>query len=76
MNNNYFLSLAAGLFFPVAASAGTMGGALVHVWQWVGTVSAGPAWTSAEQVQSFYLTPEIEKSYVANESTQTVDPTS
>lgn len=72
MHNNYILSLAAGFIITVAASAGTMGGTLVQDWHWFSSVSAGPAWTNPEQIQSIYLTPEIEKTYVTNESTQTI----
>jgi len=41
-------------------------------WTWVTTLSVGPAWESAGNTQTFYLTPEIEKSYVANKSTKTL----
>lgn len=36
---------------------------------WVSTLSLGPAWERAGQTQSFYLKPDIEKSYVANKAT-------
>lgn len=39
-------------------------------WSWVAAVSAGSAWESFGQTQTFYLTPEIEKSYRANKSTE------
>ncbi len=33
---------------------------------WVGTLSAGPFWQSSGTTQTFYLTPDIEKTYTAN----------
>lgn len=38
-------------------------------WTWVGTLSAGPAWESGGKTQTFYLAPEIEKTYAASHST-------
>ncbi len=38
-------------------------------WAWVGTLSAGAAWEVAGNTQTFYLTPEIEKTYKANRPT-------
>lgn len=38
-------------------------------WDWVGTVSIGPAWESAGQTQTFYLAPNILKTYAAVETT-------
>lgn len=35
---------------------------------WVATLSFGPSWESAGKTQAFYLTPDIEKAYVANQS--------
>ena len=39
-------------------------------WSWVGTVSLGPVWEDGGATQTFYLTPEIEKTYVANKTTK------
>ena len=36
------------------------------------TVSAGPAWTSSGESQTFYLQPLIKKTYVADKSTGTI----
>jgi opacity protein-like surface antigen len=53
------------------AFAGTMGTVEQQAaWSWVGTLSAGPVWEDGGSTQSFYLTPEIEKTYVANRSTK------
>jgi opacity protein-like surface antigen len=35
-------------------------------WRWVGSISAGPIWEDAGRTQTFFLTPEIEKTYTAN----------
>jgi opacity protein-like surface antigen len=37
-------------------------------WSWVTSISAGPTWASGGNTQTFYLTPEIEKTYKANKS--------
>ena len=36
------------------------------------TLSAGPVWESNGKTQTFFLTPEIEKTYTANQSTETL----
>lgn len=41
-------------------------------WTWVGTLSAGPVWISSNETKTFYLAPDIDKSYVANKSTSTL----
>lgn len=38
----------------------------------VSTLSVGPVWAQPGKTQSFYLTPEIEKTYAANQSTNTL----
>jgi opacity protein-like surface antigen len=40
--------------------------------RWVSTLSVGPVWEQAGKTQSFYLTPEIEKTYAAHQSTNTL----
>jgi opacity protein-like surface antigen len=37
-------------------------------WTWVGSVSAGPVWARGGETQTFFLAPEIEKTYVARKS--------
>jgi opacity protein-like surface antigen len=49
--------------------AGTMGSA-VPDWRWVGTLSVGPAWSQPGDTQTFYLSPEIEKTYVAHKKSK------
>lgn len=53
----------AGVMGPVSQSSN---------WSWVSSLSAGPIWEQAGKTQSFYLTPEIEKTYAANQSTNTL----
>jgi opacity protein-like surface antigen len=46
--------------------AGTMGPiGPQKSWRWVGTVSGGPVWSRGGETQTFYLAPEIEKTYSA-----------
>lgn len=64
-----FLSLATSGVLTSQALAGTMGPVAAHKdWTWIGSVSAGPAWASGGETQTFYLAPEIEKTYVARKS--------
>lgn len=63
---------AAGLLSS-SIMAGTMGPIKqVKDWTWVGTISIGPVWESGGRAQSFYLTPDIEKTYTADKSTHTL----
>lgn len=60
--------LAASSAFP-----GTMGDLFSDLNKtWVGTLSAGPVWANAGTTQTFFLAPEIEKTYAANKSTNTI----
>lgn len=73
MNKHSAVTLLAAHFLAASALAGTMGPATEKpAWTWVGSLSAGPAWENAGQTQTLYLTPAIEKSYVANRSTKTL----
>jgi opacity protein-like surface antigen len=45
-----------------------MGPVIQRDWGWVGTLSVGPVWENEGSTQTFYLTPEIEKTYVAHKS--------
>ncbi len=38
-------------------------------WRWVGTISAGPVWEGTGQTQTFYLAPNIIKTYAAEHTT-------
>lgn len=61
-----FTSLFTGTIF-----AGTMGPInQPSNWNWVGTLSAGPVWEHAGKTQTFYLTPQIEKTYAAHPTTR------
>ena len=60
----------ASCLLPQQATAGTMGSVTKHPsWAWVGTLSAGPVWQDGGTTQTFYLTPDIEKTYTADKST-------
>lgn len=62
------LSMTAAIMLACTQSdAGTMGS--TKDWTWVGTISAGPVWASAGQTQTFYLTPDIIKTYAASNVT-------
>jgi len=62
------VALSAGLLTG-NAFAGAMGPVTYQPeWAWVGTFSAGPVWENGGRTQTFYLTPEIEKTYTANQS--------
>lgn len=53
----------------VQTFAGNMGSVEpVRNWSWVGTLSAGPLWARAGETQTFYLAPELEKTYAAERS--------
>lgn len=56
-------------FTLTSAHAGTTGVPYQPSWHWVGAISAGPVWAKAGDSQTFYLTPEIERAYVADEPT-------
>lgn len=59
------------LLSTMQAQAGTMGPVgPVSDWRWVGTLSAGPAWATAGETQTFFLTPAIEKTYAAEKTSK------
>ncbi|CAM2812632.1 outer membrane protein [Legionella worsleiensis] len=65
-----FCSLTAASVLASNAFAGAMGSIMPsRDWTWVGSVSAGAAWAGAGETQTFYLTPDIEKTYVATKTT-------
>ncbi|RUR08544.1 outer membrane protein [Legionella sp. km772] len=73
MNKKSAVIIVAANFLTASALAGTMGPVTQQSdWTWVGSFSAGPVWENGGSTQTFYLTPEIEKSYVANRSTNTL----
>lgn len=70
MNKQMSILLAlSSSVFTVTACAGTMGPVSVPSKNTiVGTLSAGPLWASAGKSQTFYLTPQIQKTYASNSS--------
>lgn len=69
MNNNVVVLLLSSGFLTGGAFAGTMGPVTQEPdWRWVAALSAGPVWDRVGTTQTFYLTPEIEKTYFANKS--------
>lgn len=72
MNKNSLLIVGASLLSG-SALAGTMGPInQAPAWNWVATLSAGPVWENGGRTQTFYLTPETEKTYVAQSSTDAI----
>jgi hypothetical protein len=61
---------ALGVCIYGGAMAGTMGEA--SNWRRVITLSAGPAWADSGDTQTFFLAPEIEKTYSAAKNTSTL----
>ena len=72
MNRLLFSVVAAGLLGSTA-TAGTMGPVMPsRDWTWVGSIAAGPVWSRGGETQTFYLAPEIEKTYVARRVTNAI----
>lgn len=70
MKYRRFISVGMASVLASNVLAGTMGPVETgRDWTWVGTISAGPTWARGGETQTFYLAPEIEKSYVARKST-------
>jgi len=72
MKPNLFFSVLGSCMLAGQVVAGTMGSEVVNFsdWAWVGTFSAGPVWARANQLAlTLNLAPGIEKTYVANKST-------
>lgn len=73
MKQCLFLSLTAAGVLSSTAFAGTMGSVLPSKdWTWVGSIAAGPVWVRGGETQTFFLAPDIEKTYVARKSTNAV----
>ncbi len=67
--NKTLLSYLITAFFATNSLAGTMGPVLERSEDsWVATLSGGPSWASAGETQTFYLAPQIIKTYVAQKS--------
>ena len=70
MKYRLFLSIAAAGVMGSTAFAGTMGLVIPSKdWTWVGSIAAGPIWARGGETQTFYLAPEIEKTYAARKPT-------
>ncbi|ASQ46186.1 hypothetical protein [Legionella clemsonensis] len=71
MRYRLFLSIAAAGVWGSTAFAGTMGWSVIPSkdWTWVGSIAAEPVWARGGEAQTFFLTPEIEKTYAARKST-------
>lgn len=73
MKYRLFLSIATASVLGSTAFAGTMGPVIPSKdWTWVASIAAGPIWASGGETQTFYLAPEIEKTYVARKSTNAI----
>lgn len=69
MSRRIILSTMAAGVFASTAVAGTMGPVMTPKdWTWVGSIAAGPVWARGGETQTFYLAPEIEKTYAARKS--------
>lgn len=69
MKYRLFLSIAAAGVLGSAAFAGTMGSVIPSKdWTWVGSMAAAPVWVRGGETQTFYLAPEIEKTYASRKS--------
>ncbi len=70
MKHRLVISAFTASMLVSTVSAGTMGPPVMPPkdWAWVGTVGAGPTWARGGATQTFYLVPEIEKTYAARKS--------
>ena len=70
MSKKSFVLVLSASLLTGNALAGSMGPITQQSnWTWVGTFSAGPVWQNGGTTQTFSLTPTIEKTYAANQST-------
>lgn len=73
MKYRLFLSITSAGLLGSTAFAGTMGAVVPSKdWTWVGSIAAGPVWARGGETQTFYLAPEIEKTYAARKSTNAI----
>ena len=69
MNKNFFFITLTIALFTNEADSGTMGA--LHPTSsrsWVSTLSIGALWEHAGQTQTFFLSPQLEKTYKADKS--------
>ncbi|WP_131783576.1 outer membrane protein [Legionella gresilensis] len=73
MKKNYPWLIISASLITGSVTAGTMGPVLQpSPWRWIGTLSVGPVWNDDVSAQTFYLTPEIIKTYTANKTNSTL----
>src|SRR3990167_1608817 len=73
MRHRRHLLIPATILFCVQAVAGTMGSVVpAKDWRWVSSINIGPVWEDAGQTQTFYLAPDIIKTYTASNATHTL----
>lgn len=70
--SSYFLLMALAELSSSVATSGEMGPTSEASAHYVVTLGAGPAWESGGKTQTFYLAPEIEKTYAAKKLTHTL----
>lgn len=68
-NNLLLFALSAGFLTNTAMATTPTPSKLQGEYPWVVTLALGPLWSSAGESQTFYLAPEIEKTYAANRPT-------
>lgn len=70
MKSFYCVSVLAASLISSQGMAGTMGPLEpVKDWGWMAAISAGPTWARGGDTQTFFLAPDIEKTYAAQKST-------
>ncbi len=73
MKHRLFLSLITAGVLANQAQAGSMGPVVASKdWSWVGSISAGPVWSDIGSSRTFFLEPDIEKSYLAGNDWRTL----
>jgi opacity protein-like surface antigen len=74
MKKNSVVLMVSASLIAGNALAGPMGPLKQNQsdWGWVGAISAGPVWARGGETQLLFLTPELERTYVANKSTKTL----
>lgn len=69
MSYRLFLSVTAATLLAGTAVAGTIGSGISSGdLRWVGSIAAGSVWARGGETRTFFLAPEIEKTYVARKS--------
>ncbi len=71
MRSITILSTTAAMIFSCAQSNAGMMSSIESLkeWTWLGSISVGPVWESAGNTQTFYLAPDIIKTYSASNVT-------